>query len=159
MERHSFRIVSGQNFKTRKLGVITVFYAGLTWNGLNNASDNELLYEQKLSKTKMFVFFASVFVFAKVYDFENLKSSYSQKFHCMQCPNAEVFWSVFSHIRTEYGEIRSISPYSVRMRENMDQKKTRYLDTFHAVFLLAKYPDFLSYLSLCYFFFFFSIKE
>ena len=33
------------------------------------------------------------------------------------------FWSVFSRIRTEYGEIRSISPYSVRMRENTDQKK------------------------------------
>ena len=28
------------------------------------------------------------------------------------------FWSVFYHIRTEYREILSISPYSVRMREN-----------------------------------------
>ena len=33
------------------------------------------------------------------------------------------FWSVFSRIRTEYGEIRSISPYSVPMRQNTDQKK------------------------------------
>ena len=33
------------------------------------------------------------------------------------------FWSVFSRIRTEYGEIRSISSYSVRIRENTDQKK------------------------------------
>ena len=33
------------------------------------------------------------------------------------------FWSVFSRIRTEYGEIRNISPYSVRMWENTDQKK------------------------------------
>ena len=33
------------------------------------------------------------------------------------------FWSVFSRIRTEYGEIRSIFPYSVRIRENTDQKK------------------------------------
>ena len=32
-------------------------------------------------------------------------------------------WSVFSRIPTEYGEMRSISLYSVRMRENMDQKK------------------------------------
>ena len=30
---------------------------------------------------------------------------------------SELFWSVFSRIRTEYGEIRSISPYSVRMKE------------------------------------------
>ena len=39
------------------------------------------------------------------------------------------FWSVFSRIRTEYGQIRSISlyrsisPYSVQLRENTDQKK------------------------------------
>ena len=32
------------------------------------------------------------------------------------------FWSVFSCIRTEYGEIQSISPYSVRIRENTDQQ-------------------------------------
>ena len=42
-------------------------------------------------------------------------------------------WSVFSRIPTEYGEMRNISLYSVRMRENMDQKKTKYSDTFHAV--------------------------
>ena len=35
------------------------------------------------------------------------------------------FWSVFSGIRTEYGDIRSISPYLVRMWENTDQKKLR----------------------------------
>ena len=32
------------------------------------------------------------------------------------------FWSVFSRIRTEYGDILCISPYSVRVRENTDQK-------------------------------------
>ena len=35
------------------------------------------------------------------------------------------FWSVSSRIWTEYGEIRRISPYSVRMRENTDQEKLR----------------------------------
>ena len=39
-----------------------------------------------------------------------------------KCPYLELFWSVFSCIRTEYGEIRSISPYPVRMRETTDQK-------------------------------------
>ena len=34
------------------------------------------------------------------------------------------FWSVFSRFRTEYGEIQSISSYSVRMRENTDQKNS-----------------------------------
>ena len=40
------------------------------------------------------------------------------------------FWSVFSRIRTEYEEIRSISPYSVRMREYTDQKKLRIRTLF-----------------------------
>ena len=32
----------------------------------------------------------------------------------------------FSRIRTEYGEILRISPYSIRMRENADQKNSKY---------------------------------
>ena len=40
-----------------------------------------------------------------------------------KCANAEFFLVVFSRVRTEYGEIRSISTYSVQMRENTDQKK------------------------------------
>ena len=39
-----------------------------------------------------------------------------------KCPNTGYFWSVFSRSRTEYGDIRSISPYSVRIRENTNQK-------------------------------------
>ena len=45
------------------------------------------------------------------------------------------FWSVFHLIWTEYGNIRSISPYSVQIRENTYQKKTTHLDTFHAVII------------------------
>ena len=43
-----------------------------------------------------------------------------------KCPYSEFFWSTFSAICTEYGEIQSISPYSVRMRENKDQKNSEY---------------------------------
>ena len=43
-----------------------------------------------------------------------------------ECPYSEYFWSVFSRIRTEYGEIVRISPYSVQMWENMDQKESQY---------------------------------
>ena len=42
----------------------------------------------------------------------------------------------FSRIRTEYGEILRISPYSVRMRENAGKRQTRITpntDTFYAV--------------------------
>ena len=51
-------------------------------------------------------------------------------------PCSELFWSAFFRIRTEYGEIRSISPYSVRMRENVQKMRTRInlnTDTFYAV--------------------------
>ena len=40
-------------------------------------------------------------------------------------PNTDFFWSVFSCIRTKYGKIRGISPYSFLMRENTDQRKFR----------------------------------
>ena len=46
--------------------------------------------------------------------------------HCMKSVQIRsFFWSVFYRIWTEYGDTRSISPYSVQMRENTDQKKLR----------------------------------
>ena len=42
------------------------------------------------------------------------------------CLYSEFFWSLISLIRTEYGEILLLSPYSVRMRENTDQKNFEY---------------------------------
>ena len=41
-------------------------------------------------------------------------------------PYLELFWSAFSRMRTEYGEILSISSYSVLMRENADQNNSEY---------------------------------
>ena len=41
-----------------------------------------------------------------------------------KCPYWEFFWSVFSRIWTEYGEIRSISLYLVRIRDNTYQKNS-----------------------------------
>ena len=46
------------------------------------------------------------------------------------CPNTSFFWSVFSRIWTEYGEILRISPYSVQMRGNTDQKELRIWTLF-----------------------------
>ena len=43
-----------------------------------------------------------------------------------KCSCSEIFWSVFSCIWTEYGEIICISPYLVRLRENTDQKNCEY---------------------------------
>ena len=43
-----------------------------------------------------------------------------------KCPYSALFWSVFSRFQTEYGEIRSTSPYSVRMRENAGHNNSEY---------------------------------
>ena len=40
--------------------------------------------------------------------------------------NSELFWSAFSRIRTEQGEILRVSLYSVRIRENADQNNSEY---------------------------------
>ena len=43
-----------------------------------------------------------------------------------KCPYLELSCSEFSRIRTEYGEILRISPYSVRMWENVDRNNSEY---------------------------------
>ena len=42
-----------------------------------------------------------------------------------KCSYSDLFCPTFSHIRTEYGEILRISPYSVRMWENADQNSSK----------------------------------
>ena len=52
--------------------------------------------------------------------------SASKIHHCVKpVQMRSFFWSLFSRILTEYEEIQSTFPYSVRMRENSDQKKLR----------------------------------
>ena len=70
-----------------------------------------------------------------------LNSKYTSRLFSLQlpslrekCPYSELFWSAFSRIRTEYGEILRISPYSVRMRENMDQNKSEYGHFLHCAY-------------------------
>ena len=46
--------------------------------------------------------------------------------HWKMCSYLKFWWSLFSRIRIEYGEIRSISPYSVQMWEKTDQKNSKY---------------------------------
>ena len=43
-----------------------------------------------------------------------------------KCPYSELFLFMFSGIWIEYGEIRSISPYSARMWESADQNNSEY---------------------------------
>ena len=45
---------------------------------------------------------------------------------CENCPYSELYWSEFSRFRTEYEEVRSISPYLVQMQEKVDQNNSQY---------------------------------
>ena len=55
------------------------------------------------------------------------------------------FWSVFSCTWSEYGDLRSKSPYSDRARENMDQEKLRTWTLFtywyYIVWIEKKYAN------------------
>ena len=53
-------------------------------------------------------------------------SQYSSPSLRGKLPYSEFFWSVFSRIQIEYGELLRIFSYSVRMRENTDQKNSEY---------------------------------
>ena len=55
----------------------------------------------------------------------NCFTSKINRLHCVKCVQIRsFFWSVFSRIRNQYGEILCISPYSVRMRKNTNQKNS-----------------------------------
>ena len=43
-----------------------------------------------------------------------------------ECPYLELFFSTFSCIQTECGEVRSNSSYSAQMRENTNQNNSEY---------------------------------
>ena len=47
-------------------------------------------------------------------------------------PSSELFWSVFSLIGTEYGDLLGKSPYSIRLWENTDQKNSEYGHLLHS---------------------------
>ena len=62
-----------------------------------------------------------------------------QSSHCVKrVPTRSFFWSVFSCIRTEYGDKLRKSPHSVRIQENTDQKKLLIWTPFSQCPLLLK---------------------
>ena len=64
--------------------------------------------------------------------------------HCVKSPYSEIFLSAFSRIRTEYGEIRSISTCSVRMRENTDQNNSEYGHFLRSVYHILDHINLIS---------------
>ena len=51
-----------------------------------------------------------------------------------KCLYSKCFWSVFSHLRTDYWEILRIPTYSVRMLENTDNKNSEHVHVLLSVF-------------------------
>ena len=65
------------------------------------------------------------------------KTQILEQNYCLKSVQIRIFFrTALSHIWTEYGDLKSKSPYSVQIRENTDKKKTTYLCTFCAVKLL-----------------------
>ena len=62
-----------------------------------------------------------------------------------KCPNTDFFPVRIFRIRTEYGEIWSISPYSIRMRKNTDQKKLRIWTRFMQCSVIDRLSNFMSF--------------
>ena len=85
-----------------KVGSLKILYC--TW------TSSQVIF--KVS-SRIFFFFFHLFTFPLIY----------RSLYCVKSVQIRsYFWSVFPRIRTEYGEIRSISSYSVRMWGNADQK-------------------------------------
>ena len=115
--------------------IVKVFWKDNKWGGYphnnsqgNNASSDCFNETASLfSKTILLLFFTyQHFKYKCKSRHKFTTSSLCVKRLNKKCPYSEFFWSIFSRIRTEYGEIRSISPCSVRMRENRDQKISEY---------------------------------
>ena len=76
--------------------------------------------------------------------YENCENPYDK--HCVK--NVQIrsfFWSIFSCIRTEYGELLCKSPNLVLSPGKYGPEKFPYLDTFHAVKLTRIFSDILEY--------------
>ena len=66
--------------------------------------------------------------------------------HCVKSIQMwSFFWSVFSRIRTEYGDLRSKSPYSVRIREVRTRKNSVFGRFSRSDHSWGNFPFFLSY--------------
>ena len=73
----------------------------------------------------------SLEVMALLFQFKSIFQSIEKIFQVTlheKCPNEEFFWSIFSYIWTEYGDLLQKFPYSVRLQENTD--------AFYAVLVL-----------------------
>ena len=68
-----------------------------------------------------------------------LVDGFFESFHCVKSVQTRsFFWSVFSRIWTEYGDLLRKSSYSVRMQGNTDQNKLRFEHFSRSVLVLIE---------------------
>ena len=81
--------------------------------------------------TSVYFFFNTVLGQANSDNQRNLFKNCTRNLHCVKSVQIwSFFWSVFSCIRTEYGDLRSKSPYSVQIQENFGPEKTSLFGHF-----------------------------
>ena len=71
----------------------------------------------RVAATRLFLFYFKFPIIFLIQPIETMRK---------KCPYSELIWSAFPRICTEYGEIPSISPYSVQIRENSDQNNSEW---------------------------------
>ena len=78
------------------------------------------------SKTHWIVYLLKTQYSYRAVNYKEHRVDFQKNLHCVKSFQIRsFFWSVFSHTRTEYGNILRKSPYSVRIWKNTDQKKLR----------------------------------
>ena len=77
---------------------------------------NRLLFQSTLKYLVEFFCFLRLSSLTRAVTYSAIRPQILRK----KCLYLELFWSIFSHIRIEYGETLRSSPYSVRMREKTD---------------------------------------
>ena len=93
-------------------------------------------YSTANSLTKSFIWANMFFNYLQIpniyHDFKYIITEiifWNNTTHCEKCPKSDFFRFVFFRIRTEYGEVRSISKYSVGMGK-IRTRVTPNTDTF-----------------------------
>ena len=96
----------------------------LKFDWFSSSTSNIILYKHKICNPTI----PSIIIIWKIsfWDLTSPKAKLGQNLLRKKGPYSELFWSAFSRIRTEYGEIRSISPYSIRMWKNADRNNYDY---------------------------------
>ena len=124
-------------FKGRLLYWQKFPHGEILWNYWNFIRNLKIYYKNRWSFHKNFC--KSDFKVGKVKFPKMTRYQFQQPTYCKEngllrkkCPYSELYWSAFSRIWTEYGEIRSICPYSVQM-EKIQTRITPNTDTFYAV--------------------------